>query len=177
MISLLSDSSHDPGDVITAPLPLSPPTVLGPVTNLKPMEDLLQINLTWVAPTGPSGAITTYEVSYQLSSSSVGGMKENTTNKAHRVTGLKRGTSYSITVRAFSQAGAGDSTSITTTTLSKPRKSRFTQLLWLRYSSYSNYYPLSVPLFLSSSFHSIPSILFLPLSFCPSTQPLYKEWW
>ena len=139
------------------------PTVPGQVTTLRAEEDLFQLRLTWGAPNGRNSDVTAYEVSYQQPVST----RKNTANKAlsYTVTGLNHSTSYSFTVRAFSQVGAGDNDSLTATTLSKPRKSRallFSGLVILIITLYPTF-SLSVPLFLSPSLH--PSILFLPPSF------------
>ena len=72
------------------------------------------ISISWDVPSIPNGIITVYEIRYTNGSGTY-----NTTNTQYTIEGLLPNTLYTIEVRAYTSAGAGEWRSIdVTTTLS-----------------------------------------------------------
>ncbi len=89
------------------------------------------LQLSWSAPLLPNGIITAYQVTHYLSGSGIEAerVEQNTTDISTTLTltGLRPQTSYTVTVRAYTIAGAGEETSVvgTTEAVRKFRKYRF----------------------------------------------------
>ncbi len=92
----------------------------GLVNNLSVTPYPTSLQLSWSAPLLPNGIITTYQVVHYLSGSSMEAERvdQNTTDISTTLTltGLRPYTSYSVTVRAYTIAGAGEETSVMGTT-------------------------------------------------------------
>ena len=72
----------------------------------------------------PNGIITDYEVSYKLTDSSQPAPPISTGLRTNFTTpdGQEPGTSFTFTVRAFTSVGGGNITTITVSTLTRPRE-------------------------------------------------------
>ena len=66
------------------------------------------INITWNIPTVPNGVIIIYEIRYRESNSNGPYNMTNTTNTQYSIGGLLPNTNYTIGVRAYTSAGAGE---------------------------------------------------------------------
>ena len=95
----------------------------GPVV-ITPLSSFSKITITWEEPAMPNGIITDYEVSYKLTDSSQPATTIGTGVRKSLTTpdGQERGTSFTFTVRAFTSVGGGSITTITVSTLTRPRE-------------------------------------------------------
>ena len=102
-----------------------------------------KISITWDPPEIRNGIIIAYEVSYRPASDPQTITTENTTDLDTSFTTqgrLELGTAYIFTVTAFTRAGRGEITTVSISTLARPRKIRvlcFTSTHILVYSNYS----------------------------------------
>ena len=96
----------------------------GPVS-ITSFPSFFKIHITWNPPDIPNGIIIAYEVSYWAIDSSQPVTTLNTTDLATSFTtqsGLEVGTEFIFTVRAYTQVGPGNSTSVVVSTLTAPCK-------------------------------------------------------
>ena len=63
----------------------------------------IAITISWDVPSMPNGIITAYEIHYTNGSGTY-----NTTNTQYTIEGLLPNTLYTIEVRAYTSAGAGE---------------------------------------------------------------------
>lgn len=82
--------------------PVRPCTAPAAPRNLRvtPLPGGHGFDIAWQAPANASGKIT-YTVGYQ------GGLSQTTTGTSHRVTGLKNGQTYTVSVSSSNEAGGG----------------------------------------------------------------------
>ena len=81
-------------------------------------SDVNQISITWNQPSIPNGIIIMYDIRYRESDNSDSFIYVNgTTNTQHIIDGLLPNTNYTVGVRAYTIAGAGEWTSLTAITL------------------------------------------------------------
>ena len=107
---------------VTNELLSSPLLVPGPVI-ITAFPSLFKINITWSPPDMPNGVIIAYEVSYRPTDSSQPVTRLNTTDLATSFTtqsDLEMGTEFIFSVRAYTQVGPGNQSSVYVSTLSKP---------------------------------------------------------
>ena len=89
------------------------------------IPSFFKITITWKEPAVPNGVIIAYEVSYRPTDSSQPVTRLNTTDLATSYTtqsDLEVETEYIFSVRTYTQVGPGNTTSVTSSTLNKPRK-------------------------------------------------------
>ena len=100
----------------------SPPfyIVPGPVA-ITTFPSLFKISISWTQPDMPNGVIIAYEVSYRPTDSSQPVTRLNTTDLATSFTtqsDLEVGTEFIFSVRAYTQVGPGNESSVAVSTLS-----------------------------------------------------------
>ena len=107
MLILLFFSSLAPGPVVLVPHP-----------------SLVKISITWDKPAMPNGIITHYEVSYGRyhSVSSHNKTVDDTSTSFTTPGHLELGTKMIFTVRAYTRVGGGEPTTLTVSTLTRPRE-------------------------------------------------------
>ncbi len=92
----------------------------GLVNNLSVTPYPTSLQLSWSAPALPNGIIIAYQVAHYLLGSGIeaGRVEQYTTDISTTLTltGLRPYTSYTVTVRAYTIAGAGEETSVVETT-------------------------------------------------------------
>ena len=99
------------------------PIVPGAVVGLKlsPSNGTNErVSLTWSPPLRPNGVLVAYEVSYRPTDSSQPHQtRHNTTHLATSFTtgDLEMGTEYNLSVRAYTSAGPGQSSSVVVSTI------------------------------------------------------------
>ncbi len=90
------------------------------VSNLSVTPYPTSLQLSWSAPVLPNGIIIAYQVAHYLSGSGIeaGRVEQYTTDISTTLTltGLRPQTSYTVTVRAYTIAGAGEEASVAGTT-------------------------------------------------------------
>ena len=94
-----------------------------PVGDLFASLNGIEINISWTLPLRPNGVIIAYAVSYRPADSSDPKTRLNTTDLETSFTtqsDLEEGTEFifSVTVRAYTRVGPGNTSSITVSTLS-----------------------------------------------------------
>ena len=88
------------------------------------VPSFLEILFTWNCPERPNGVITQYEVEYlQTDQSPQSATRMNVgLDTNFTVSGLEMGTEIRFSVRAYTGEGAGEWTSVTNSSLRRPRK-------------------------------------------------------
>ena len=103
-------------------------TVPGVITDLTVTDIGIQfIGISWSPPAVPNGLITSYEIAYgEYNNAGPYDNIINTTNTHYTIEGLLPNTSYNISVRAYTNIGAGGWTSTPILFTSKIRKPVYT---------------------------------------------------
>ena len=97
---------------------LSP--VPGPVGDIRAVSSLSQITISWTGPLMPNGVLIAYEVSYRPADSSEPETRLNTTDLDTSFTSrndLEEDTEFIFSVRAYTRAGPGETSSLSVSTL------------------------------------------------------------
>ena len=97
----------------------------GPVA-ISLSKTTFQITISWSPPERPNGIIIAYELSYLQTASPENVTRMNITEHTTSVSvcRLQPETQYTFTVRAYTQAGAGEESITTYTTLDRPGNSQ-----------------------------------------------------
>ena len=95
--------------------------VPGPVTNLKAVPSFFKVLYTWQEPLNPNGIITTYQMNFTTTDSSTDSILCPQTSFL-APTRYEMGAEVNLTVVAFTAVGAGQPTTLTVSTLSRPRE-------------------------------------------------------
>ena len=101
---------------------LSPYLAPGPVV-IAIFPSFFKIRITWSPPERPNGIITGYEVSYEPTDSSQPlntGLETSFTTPNN----LELGTEFIFSVRASTSVGFGETSSVTVSTLTRPREEK-----------------------------------------------------
>ena len=105
---------------------LSPYLGPGPVMINGTFPSFFKIRITWSPPERPNGIITEYEVSYEPTGSSrplattSTGLETSFTTPSN----LELGTEFIFSVRASTSVGFGETSSVTVSTLTRPREEK-----------------------------------------------------